>query len=187
MNPTSITEQAQTKFTQALERFATDLNSLRTGRASAAMLDGVMVEAYGVPTPLNQVATVTAPEAQLIQISPFDPSTIQAITTAIRNNQTLGLNPSDDGRIVRIPIPALTEDRRRDIAKQVGQRQEDCMVRLRDARHDALDAIGKLKKDKQLGEDEAKRLDKQVDDAMTKSRLEVEAHARAKEAEIMSL
>ena len=187
MNPTGITEQAQIKFTQALERFAADLNSLRTGRASAAMLDGVMVEAYGVPTALNQVATVTAPEAQLIQISPFDPSTIQAITTAIRNNQTLGLNPSDDGRIVRIPIPALTEERRRDIAKQVGQRQEDCMVRLRDARHDALDAIGKLKKDKQLGEDEAKRLEKQVDDAMTKARLEVEAHARAKEAEIMSL
>ncbi|MEO8105654.1 MAG: ribosome recycling factor [Candidatus Saccharibacteria bacterium] len=187
MNPTSITEQAQTKFTHSLERFSTDLKSLRTGRASSAMLDGVMVEAYGVPTPLNQVATVTAPEAQLIQISPFDPSTIQAITTAIRNNQALGLNPSDDGRIVRIPIPALTEDRRRDIAKQVGQRQEDCMVRLRDARHDALDAIGKLKKDKQLGEDEAKRLEKRVDDAMTKARLEVEASARAKEFEIMSL
>jgi ribosome recycling factor len=187
MNPNQITDEAQTKFAQALERFKKDLNGLRTGRASSAMLDGVMVEAYGVPTPLNQVATVTAPEAQLIQISPFDPSNIQAISTAIRNNQALGLNPSDDGRIVRIPIPALTEDRRHDIAKQVGQRQEDCMVRLRGARHEALDAVNQLKKDKLVGEDEAKRLEKQVDDALTKVRLEVEAGAKAKETEIMNL
>ena len=187
MNPTQITDQAQAKFNHALERFMTDLKSLRTGRASSAMLDGVMVEAYGVATPLNQVATVTAPEAQLIQISPFDPSNIQAITTAIRNNQALGLNPSDDGRIVRVPIPALTEERRRDIAKQVSQRQEDCMVRLRSARHDALDAVNQLKKDKQIGEDEAKRLEKQVDDTMTKVRLDIEAAAKAKETEILNL
>jgi len=86
------------------------------------MLDGVVVEAYGTPMPLNQVATVTAPEAQMIQITPFDPSNIQAIATAIRNNPSLGMNPSDDGRVVRVPVPALTEDRRRDIVKQVGQK-----------------------------------------------------------------
>ena len=187
MNPTQIPSDAATKFKSALEHFNEQLKSLRTGRASAAMLDGVMVEAYGVPMPLNQVATVTAPEAQLIQIAPFDPTNIQAIATAIRNNQALGLNPSDDGRVVRVPIPALTEERRREISKQVGQRQEDCMVVLRNARHDAMDAIDKAKKDKEVGEDDAKRLEKQVDDAMNSTRSQIEVAAKAKEQEIMSL
>jgi len=151
------------------------------------MLDGVMVEVYGTNMPLNQVSTVTAPEAQLLQISPFDPTNLQAIVTAIRNNQQLGLNPSDDGRVVRIPVPPLTEERRRDLAKQVGQKQEDCMVSLRNIRHDAMDAIDKAKKDKLLGEDEAKRLSSHVDEAMNKTRAEAEAAAKSKEHEIMTL
>jgi ribosome recycling factor len=187
MNPNQIPSDASTKFSAAAEHFEADLKKLRTGRASAGMLDGVMVQAYGVPTPLNQVATVTAPEAQLIQISPFDPTNIQAIASAIRDNPTLGLNPSDDGRVVRVPIPALTEDRRREISKQVGQKQEDCMVTLRNIRHDAMDAINAQKKDKSIGEDDAKRLEKQVDDAMNKIKLEIDAAAKAKEHEIMSL
>lgn len=146
-----------------------------------------MVEAYGVQTPLNQVATVTAPEAQLIQISPFDPSNLQAIVSAIRDNQSLGLNPSDDGRLVRVPIPPLTEERRRDLAKQVGQKQEDCMVRLRSVRHEALDIVKEAKKDKDIGEDDAKQLEKQVDEAMNKVKAEVEAAAKAKEADIMTV
>lgn len=187
MNPQQIVTDAQTKFAGAAEQFQTNLKSLRTGRASASMLDGIMVEAYGSPTPINQVATVTAPEAQLIQISPFDAGNLQAIVSAIRDNQSLGLNPSDDGRIVRVPVPALTEERRRDLAKQVGQKQEDCMVRLRAVRHEALDGINKLKKDKAVGEDDAKRLEKQVDDAMNKVKSEVEAGAKAKEADIMKV
>ena len=187
MNPSQIPNDAANKFNAALEHFKTDLTKLRTGRASASMLDGVMVEAYGTPMPLNQVATVTAPEAQLIQISPFDPSNIQAIATAIRNNQSLGLNPSDDGRVVRVPVPPLTEERRREISKQVGQKQEDCMVTLRNVRHDAMDAIDKAKKDKEIGEDDAKRLEKQVDDAMNSTRDAAAAAAKAKEIEIMSL
>jgi ribosome recycling factor len=187
MNPNQIPSDATTKFKSAADHFTDQLKGLRTGRASAAMLDGVMVEAYGSPMPLIQVATVTAPEAQLIQITPFDPTNLQAISTAIRNNQSLGLNPSDDGRVVRVPIPPLTEDRRREISKQVGQRQEDCMVSLRNIRHDAMDAIDKAKKDKEVGEDDAKRLEKQVDDAMNAVKAQVEATARAKEQEIMSL
>ncbi|MDB5185435.1 MAG: ribosome-recycling factor [Candidatus Saccharibacteria bacterium] len=187
MNPSQIITQAQSKFQQAADFFAADLKSLRTGRASAAMLDGVSVEAYGAPMPLIQLATVTAPEAQLLQISPFDPSNLQAIVTAIRNNQQLGLNPTDDGRVIRIPIPPLNEERRREIAKQIGQKQEECMVRLRGARHDAMDAIDKAKKDKEIGEDDAKRFEKQVDDAMNKARAEVDGAAKAKEQEIMSL
>lgn len=187
MNPNDIVTQAKTKFSQAAEHFRNDLKTLRTGRANAAMLDGVMVEAYGTPMPLNQVATVTAPEAQLLQIAPFDPTNLQAIANAIRNNQSLGMNPTDDGRVIRIPIPALTEERRKEIAKQIGQKQEDAMVRLRNARHDALDAVSKAKKDKDIGEDDAKRLEKQIEDALAVSRAELEAAATTKEREIMSL
>jgi ribosome recycling factor len=187
VNPQQIVSDAQNKFGQAVERFQENLKSLRTGRASASMLVGVMVEAYGAPMPLNQVANVTAPEAQLIQITPFDPSNLNAIATAIRNNQALGLNPSDDGRVVRVPIPALNEERRRELAKQVGQKQEDAMIALRGVRHDALDAINSAKKDKEIGEDDAKRLTTQVEDAMKKTSGDIDAAAKTKETEIMTV
>ena len=187
MNPNQIPADAVTKFQAANDHFQADLKKLRTGRASASMLDGVVVQAYGSPMPLIQVATVTAPEAQLIQITPFDPTNLQAISAAIRDNPSLGLNPSDDGRVVRVPVPPLNEERRREISKQVGSKQEDCMVSLRNIRHDAMDAIDKLKKDKEIGEDDAKRLEKMVDDAMNKVKTEVEAAAKAKEAEIMTV
>ncbi len=151
------------------------------------MLDGVMVEAYGTPMPLNQVANVIAPEAQLLQITPFDPSNLQAIASAIRDNPSLGLNPSDDGRVVRVPIPALTEERRREIVKQLGSKQEDAMISVRTIRHEAMDAIDKAKKDKEVGEDDAKRLSTQVEDAMQKARADVEAASKAKESEIMTV
>lgn len=187
MNPNQVISEITTKLNAAVEHFKSSLNSLRTGRAAPSMLDGVMVEAYGTPMPLIQVATVTAPESQLLQITPFDPSNLQAISTAIRNNQTLGLNPSDDGRVVRVPIPALTEERRRDLAKQIGQKQEESMVAMRAVRHTALDAINESKKNKELGEDDSKRLTTQVEEAMNKARMEVEAIAKAKEAEIMTV
>lgn len=184
MDPNQAVTDAQTKFQQAIDRFKDGLKSLRTGRASASMLDGVKVEAYGTMMPLNQVATVTAPEAQLLQISPFDPSNISAIANAIRNDQSLGLNPSDDGRVVRIPIPPLTEERRRDLAKQVGQKQEEAMIALRNIRHEVLDVI---KKSKDIGEDESKRLSAKVDEAMNSARSNAEAASKAKEQEIMTL
>jgi len=187
MNPNDTVTDAQTKFDQTAEHFNDALKSLRTGRASASMLDGVLVEVYGTQMPLNQAATISVPESQLIQITPFDPNNLAAIAMAIRNNQTLGLNPSDDGRVVRVPIPPLNEERRRDLAKQVGQKQEDAMVALRSARHDALDAIDKLKKDKAIGEDDAKRLSQQMEDAMAKVRGSIEAAAKAKESEIMTV
>ena len=186
MNPNQVISDTTTKLSAAVEHFKSSLNSLRTGRAAPSMLDGVMVEAYGVPMPLIQVATVTAPEAQLLQITPFDPSNLQAISTAIRNNQTLGLNPSDDGRVVRVPIPALNEERRRDLAKQIGQKQEESMVAMRAVRHSALDTINESKKNKEIGEDDSKRFTAQVEEVMNKSRLEVDAIAKAKETEIMT-
>ncbi len=187
MDPNQAVKDAQAKFTQAVEHFQDELKKLRTGRASAAMLDSIMVDAYGVQMPLNQVASVSAPEPQLLQISPFDPGNIPAISAAIRNDQALGMNPSDDGRVVRVPVPPLTEERRRDIVKQVGQKQEDCMISLRNIRHDALDVVDRAKKDKSIGEDEAKRLERQVDDAMNSVRASADSAAKTREAEIMTV
>jgi ribosome recycling factor len=133
------------------------------------------------------VANVIAPEAQLLQITPFDPSNLQKIASAIRDNPSLGMNPSDDGRVVRVPVPALTEERRREIVKQLGSKQEDAMIAVRNIRHDAMDAVDAAKKDKSIGEDDAKRLSSQVEDAMQKARTDVEAASKAKEAEIMKV
>jgi len=187
LNPNQIIDDAKKKFQSALEHFQTELKKVRTGRAHAAMLDGVMVTAYGTPMPLNQVANVTAPEAQLLQITPFDPSNIQAIASAIRDNPTLGLNPSDDGRVVRVPIPALTEERRREYVKVLGGKVEDCMIALRGVRRDAIDAAQQAKKDKAIGEDDAKRLEKQVDEALNQVKASVDSAAKAKETEIMTV
>ena len=187
MNPTQIVADAKTKFDAAVTHYGEQLKSLRTGRASASMLDGVTVEAYGQPMPLNQVANVTAPEAQLIQITPFDPSNLQAIASAIRDNPSLGLNPSDDGRVVRVPVPALTEERRRDIVKQLGGKQEEAMIGVRNVRRDALDAIDQAKKAKEIGEDDAKRLQTQIEDGVKATTAQIEAASKAKETEIMTV
>ena len=187
MNPQDTIKQAQDKLSAQLAHFNDELKKLRTGRAHPSMLDGIMVTAYGTPMPLNQVATVTTPEAQLIQISPFDPSNIQAIASAIRDNPSLGLNPSDNGHVVRVPIPALTTERRTAIVKQLGEKIEDTMIAMRGIRHDALAKIDQAKKDKLVGEDDAKRYVKQIDDAMAKTKSDVDASAKVKEAEIMKV
>lgn len=187
MNPSQVLTDADAKFKRAVDHFEDEIKKIRTGRAHPGMLDGVVVQAYGTPMPLIQVGTVTAPESQLLQITPFDPSNLQAIATAIRDNPSLGLNPSDDGRVVRVPIPALTEERRREIVKTLGAKVEDCMIALRGVRHDALDFISQAKKDKAVGEDDAKRLTTQVEDMMNKHKQTVDAASRAKEAEIMKV
>lgn len=187
MNPNSIIEEAKKKLQAALEHFQSELNKVRTGRAHPSMLDGVKVTAYGTEMPLNQVGNVIAPEAQMLQITPFDPNNIQAIASAIRDNPSLGLNPSDDGRVVRIPIPPLTEERRREYVKVLGGKLEDAMIVTRNIRREALEAVDTAKKDKQIGEDDAKRLEKQVDEAMAKAKTDAEAAAKAKESEIMTV
>lgn len=187
MSPNQIVEQSSKKINVAIEHFQDELKKLRTGRAHPNMLDSVMVEAYGAQMPLIQVGTITAPEGQLLQITPFDPGNLPAISSAIRDNQSLGLNPMDDGRVVRIPIPPLTEERRREITKQVGAKHEECMISMRNIRHEALDAIDKAKKAKEVGEDEAKRLSDQVEDTMNKAKAVAESHAKAKEKEIMTV
>jgi ribosome recycling factor len=180
-------DQSKTKLAQAVEHFQDELKKVRTGRAHPSMLDGLMIEAYGTQMPLIQVGTVTAPEGQLLQITPFDPGNLQAVATAIRNNPGLDMNPSDDGRVVRVPIPPLNEERRREYVKVVSGKVEDCMIALRNIRHEAMDAIDNAKKDKDIGEDEAKRLKQQIEEAMTKAKAEVEAAQKTKEQEILTV
>lgn len=187
MNDKEVVSELTEKLSAAKEHFQGELNKLRTGRAHPSMVDSVMVEAYGVPTPINQVATISAPEPQLIQITPFDPSNMEAISAAIRNNQSLGFNPSDDGRVIRIQIPALTAERRQQIVKQLGEKQEEANIGLRKARHDAMDTVNKAKKDKTLGEDDAKRMQTEVDTAINATKTDIEQMSKTKESEILKV
>lgn len=187
MDTNQIVQETKGKFDKAVEHFQDELKKVRTGRATPAMLDGISVEAYGSPMPLIQVATVSAPEPQLLQVSPFDPSNLQAIVAAIRDNQTLGLNPVDDGRIIRVPVPPLTTERRAEIAKQLGVKVEDCMIRLRNARHEGLKQGEQAKKDKQISDDDYSRLEKQIDEAMQQVKSKVEQLNKEKETEIMTI
>lgn len=187
MSPQDVIKQANSKLQTAIAHFETEIKKLRTGRAHPSMLEGVVVEAYGQPMPLIQLATVSAPEPQLLQISPFDPSNIQAISSAIRDNQSLGMNPSDDGRLVRVPIPPLTTERRQQIVKQLGEKVEESLIAMRGVRRDALNELDQAKKNKDIGEDEHKRFAAQIDEAMTKNKVTLEGIAKTKESEIMTV
>lgn len=175
------------KLNLAIERLTEDLKKVRTGRAHPDMLDGVRVEAYGVMTPLNQVANVTVPEPQLIQITPFDPSNIDAVTEAIKKDEALGLNPSDDGRVVRVNIPPLTEERRAQIAKQLGTNAEDARIVSRNLRQDLLSGLKKQKSAGEITEDDLRSLEKQVQDELDKFNKQVDELIGAKEAEVMKV
>ena len=181
------TKQFEGRFTHAVAHFEEELKKVRTGRAHPSMLDSVQVEAYGSKMPLNQVANVTAPEAQLLTITPFDPSNLQAIATAIRNDQSLGLNPSDDGRLVRVPIPALTEERRHQIVKQTSEKVEEARIAIRNIRQDALKEAKRLKDAKELSEDDQKRAEKQIDDLVAQYNTQVDEAFKAKEKEILTI
>ncbi len=181
------TDPYELKMSQALEHFETELSKIRTGRAHPGMLDGVMVDAYGSQMPLNQVGNITAPEAQLLQITPFDPANIQHISAAIRNNQSLGLNPSDDGRIVRVPVPQLTEERRRRLAKQASERVEEARIAMRNIRQDGLKDAKAKKESKEISEDNLKLVEKEFDRLMSDFQAKIEQTFKAKEAEIMKV
>ncbi len=187
MTPNQIATQAKLKFQSATMHLREELKKVRTERAHPSMLDGIMVEAYGTQMPLIQVGTVTAPEGQLLQITPFDPGNLQAIAAAIRDNQSLGLNPSDDGRVVRIPIPPLTEERRREYVKLVSTKVEDAMISMRNARHDALKDAENAKKDKTITEDDFASVKKQLDEELGRAKIDIDAAAKTKENDIMTV
>ncbi|MCL2002241.1 ribosome recycling factor [Candidatus Saccharibacteria bacterium] len=180
-------EEMKSRMQGAVERFKSELSKLRTGRAHPDMLAGVKVEAYGQLMPLNQVANVVVTDATLITVTPFDPSTIQNVAAGIRNDQSLGLNPSDDGRVVRVPIPALNEERRREIVKAAASKAEEAKIALRAAREDARKLVKKMKDAKEVAEDEAKRTEKQIEDTTQEFTGKIEAELKAKEAELMKI
>ena len=187
MTPQAVVDNSKKDFEKAFMHFQEECKKLRTGRAHPSMVEGVVAMAYGTPMPLIQLASVTTPEAQTIQISPFDPGNLQSIADAIRNDQSLGFNPTDDGRVIRIPVPALTTERRQQIVKQLNEKKEECYVSMRQARHDGMDKLKKIKQDKEIGEDDQIRNEKLIDEAMNKYKTDVEAHAKTKESEIMTV
>lgn len=181
------TKTHEAKMSQALEHFESELRKIRTGRAHPGMLDSVLVEVYGVRMPLNQVANVTAPEAQMLLVTPFDPSNVVAISAAIRDNQGLGFNPSDDGRVVRVPVPSLTEERRHQLVKQVSEKVEEARIAMRNVRQDALKDAKKLKDDKEIGEDDYKRIEKEIDGLMADTQAKIDEIFKAKEKDVLTV
>lgn len=181
------TDEYELRMQGVNEHFQAELAKVRTGRAHPGMLDGIKVEAYGAEMPLNQVANVAAPEAQLLQITPFDPSNIQQIAAAIRNDQSLGLNPSDDGRVVRVPVPPLTEERRRQLVKQAAEKLEEARIALRNVRQDGLKEAKRKKEGKELSEDDVKLVEKEIDRLMSESQAKLEEIFKAKEKDILTL
>lgn len=179
--------QVKSRLSKAVDSFIDETKKLRTGRAHPSMLDAIVVTAYGTPMPLNQVSNITTPEAQLLQISPFDPNNIQAITEAIRSDQSLGLNPSDDGRVVRVPVPPLTTERRQEIVKQLNEKAELCHISCRNIRHDALNEAKKAKSDKTISDDDYIKLEKQIDEEMKATKAQVEKIVKDKEQELMTV
>src|SRR5581483_9987726 len=180
MTPSQIEAEVKTKLDHASNHFKEELSKLRTGRAHPSILDSVMVEAYGQQMPLKAVASITAPEAQLLQITPFDASNLQAISNAIRDDESLGLTPADDGRVVRINLPPMTAENRQAMVKVLHQKMEDAMIAARNARHEGLHKAEQAEKDKTISRDDLERLKKQLDDLMAKQKNEIESMAQNK-------
>ena len=179
-------QQLKTRMDKAVVDFRNALASARTGRASVHMLDSIKVEYYGTPMPLNQLGQVNAPEAQLLTVQPFDPSILGEIEKALRTSEH-NFNPQNDGKIIRIPVPPLTEERRRDMVKHLNKVLEEHRTAVRNIRRDGNDAIKKAMKDKKISEDDERRcleeIQKLTDDEIKK----MEEAFRSKEKEVMSV
>lgn len=169
----------------AVEALKHDLAGLRTGRASTALVDGIQVEVYGANMPLNQVATVSVPEPRLISVQVWDKSNISPVEKAIRN-ANLGINPITDGQVIRLPIPDLTEERRKELAKLVGQYAEKARIAVRNVRRDGMDHLKQDEKKHEISEDERKRLEHDVQKLTDDTIKEVDDAAHAKEKEILN-
>lgn len=174
---------AMEKAIQALER---SFSKVRTGRASLSLLDGIRVEYYGTPTPLNQVASLSTPESRLIVISPWDSSVLGAIEKAIQKSD-LGLMPTNDGKLIRLSIPVLTEERRRELQKVVRKQAEECKIKQRNARRDANEQLKELKKNNEISEDELYSLQEEVQKRTDRSIEKTDELLAAKEKEIMEI
>lgn len=178
--------QLKTRMDKAVEDFRSNLAAARTGRATVHMLDPVRVPAYGSEMPLNQVATVHAPEAQLLTVQPYDPSIMGEIEKSIRS-AGLGLNPQNDGKMIRIPVPPLTEERRREMVKHLNKILEDHRTAVRNVRRDGNDAIKKAMKDKKISEDEERRALEEIQRLTDDEIKKMEELCKTKEKELMTV
>jgi ribosome recycling factor len=178
--------QLKTRMDKAVEDFRKAMAGVRTGRASVHMLDGVTVDYYGSPMPLNQVAQVHAPEPQLITVQPFDASQLGAIEKAIRSGD-MGLNPMNDGKLIRVPVPPLTQERRQDMVKHLHRVLEEHRTAVRNIRRDGNDAIKKAMKDKKISEDEEKRALDEIQKLTDGEIKKMEEMSRGKEKEVLEL
>jgi ribosome recycling factor len=181
-----ITSDTEDGMKKAVDSFKRDLQKIRTGRANTAMLDGIKVDYYGTPTPVNQVATVQVVDARLITVKPWEKSMLPVIDKAIRASD-LGINPVADSELVRLPIPPLTQERRKELAKVVGKQTEEARVAVRSARRDAMDMIKDAEKDKEITEDERKNGEKKIQELTDKFIGMIDDIAKVKEKEIMEL
>lgn len=179
-------KEFERKMDKTLEVLASDFGTIRAGRANAQVLDRITVEYYGVPTPLNQVGTISSPDPRTLVIQPWDTTLLRAIEKAIQVSD-LGINPQNDGRVIRLAFPQLTEERRKELIKQVKKYGEDAKVAVRNVRRDANDQLKKLEKDKAISEDELKKATDDVQKLTDKYVAKVDEKCAAKEKEIMDL
>lgn len=181
-----IIEDATQRMQGAMESLQRDLSGIRTGRASPALVDRLTVDYYGTPTPINQLAGVSAPEARLLVIQPWDKGAMPAIERAIQESE-LGLTPNNDGSVIRLPIPQLTEERRQELVRLVGSKVEEAKVAVRNVRRDAIEHCKLLLNDKEISEDEERRAEQQIQDLTDKFVARADELGQAKEAEVLEV
>jgi len=177
---------AKRRMDRSIEATHTEFNSIRTGRASPALLDRISIDYYGTPTPLKTLATISAPEARMLTVQPFDPSSLKSIERAIQESD-LGLTPSNDGKIVRLPIPSLTEERRKELVKVVRRVAEDGKVAIRNVRRDVMQHLRDLVVKGEVGDDEERRAEQQVQKITDEHTKTIDELLKVKEAEIMEV
>ncbi|MBQ8677016.1 MAG: ribosome recycling factor [Alphaproteobacteria bacterium] len=182
----SIKESAKQRMDKTLETLKGDFGSLRAGRAHISLLDGIMVEAYGSVTPLAQVGSISTPDARTLSVSVWDRGLTKAVEKAIMESE-LGLNPSSDGQLIRIPVPPLSEERRKELIKVAGKYAENSKVAIRNIRRDSMDGIKKLKKDNVISEDEEKRFENDVQKLTDEAIKKVDELAAQKEKDILQV
>jgi ribosome recycling factor len=181
-----VLRDAETKMTKSVDHFAAELSTIRTGRANPALIDKIMVPYYGTPTPLNQLAQINVPEPRLLVVQVYDRSQIGAVEKALRTSEQ-GLNPASDGQVIRVPIPPLTEERRREYVKLVRQKAEDARVAIRNVRRDELHRIDQMQKTGDVTEDDSKRAHARLQ-KITEAQIEkVDALGGRKESEVMEV
>ncbi|MGU3433495.1 ribosome recycling factor [Actinomycetes bacterium M1A6_2h] len=177
---------AEEKMEKAVTVAQNDLGSIRTGRANPGMFNRIVIDYYGSPTPITQLAGINVPEARMVIVKPYEQSQLNAIETAIRNSD-LGVNPSNDGNIIRISIPQLTEERRRDFVKQAKGKGEDAKVSIRNVRRKAMDELKRIQKDGEAGEDEVARAEAELDKTTAKYVASIDDLVKNKEADLMEV